>query len=185
MKQPQCLRSWLGFPLSRALPALLRSLRLALVGACSQSAVVRRTLYAAHAAVGCAGLEFVFLSKITGDERCSRHRCCSHSLELTSVTVPAGRVPVGGRPVATQALSVGGLGRRYAAAARRAVDALWSRRSAIDLVGSHIDINSGLWTQQQATLGTNVDSFFEYLLKSHLLFGDKYPPPPTRPPTRF
>ena len=104
---------------------------------------------------------------------------------LTSVTVPAGRVPVGGRPVATQALSVGGRGRRYAAAARRAVDALWSRRSAIDLVGSHIDINSGLWTQQQATLGTNVDSFFEYLLKSHLLFGDKYPPPPTRTPTRF
>ena len=148
----------------------------------AQSAVVRRTSYAAHAAVGCAGLEFVFLSKITGDERCSRHHCATAS----DISHCAGRPrPCRRQPVATQALSVGGRGRRYAAAARRAVDALWSRRSAIDLVGSHIDINSGLWTQQQATLGTNVDSFFEYLLKSHLLFGDKYPPPPTRTPTRF
>ena len=41
-------------------------------------------------------------------------------------------------------------------------------------VGSHIDILTGQWTQLQATLGTNVDSFYEYLLKSQLLFGDDF-----------
>jgi hypothetical protein len=30
-------------------------------------------------------------------------------------------------------------------AARRAVESLWSRRSALDLVGSNIDVDSGVW----------------------------------------
>lgn len=39
-------------------------------------------------------------------------------------------------------------------------------------VGGHIDIASGSWTQKEAGVGTSIDSYFEYLLKSHLAFGD-------------
>jgi len=61
---------------------------------------------------------------------------------------------------------------RYEMAARRATVGLWSRRSKLGLVGNHINIETGVWTHQDSGLGTNVDSFYEYLIKGHLLFGD-------------
>lgn len=50
---------------------------------------------------------------------------------------------------------------------------LWSRRSPLGLVGAHIDVFSGEWTQKDAGIGTSVDSFYEYLLKAHLLLGEE------------
>ncbi|XP_073278439.1 alpha-mannosidase I MNS4 [Primulina huaijiensis] len=56
---------------------------------------------------------------------------------------------------------------------KNAVRGLWSRRSRINLVGAHIDVFSGEWTQKDAGIGTSIDSFYEYLLKAYLLFGDE------------
>ncbi|XP_019181231.1 PREDICTED: alpha-mannosidase I MNS4 isoform X1 [Ipomoea nil] len=57
--------------------------------------------------------------------------------------------------------------------AKNAVRGLWARRSKINLVGAHIDVFTGEWTQKDAGIGTSIDSFYEYLLKAHLLFGDE------------
>ncbi|GFY85009.1 glycosyl hydrolase family 47 protein [Actinidia rufa] len=56
---------------------------------------------------------------------------------------------------------------------KNAVRGLWARRSKINLVGAHIDVFTGEWTQKDAGIGTSIDSFYEYLLKAHLLFGDE------------
>ncbi|KAL0348938.1 UNVERIFIED_CONTAM: Alpha-mannosidase I MNS4 [Sesamum angustifolium] len=56
---------------------------------------------------------------------------------------------------------------------KNAVRGLWARRSRINLVGAHIDVFTGEWTQKDAGIGTSIDSFYEYLLKAYLLFGDE------------
>lgn len=61
----------------------------------------------------------------------------------------------------------------YAAVADRAVTAIWSYRSKLDLVGAHINIITGQWTQQDAGIGSFVDSWYEYLLKAYILYGDE------------
>jgi mannosidase alpha-like ER degradation enhancer 2 len=63
--------------------------------------------------------------------------------------------------------------RRFYDAARTAARALWRARSALNLVGAHIDVVSGAWTQLDSGVGRGIDSFLEYLLKAHLLFGDE------------
>ena len=47
---------------------------------------------------------------------------------------------------------------------------LGSIRSSLGLVGKHIHINTGRWVETMSGIGSNYDSFYEYLLKSHLLF---------------
>ncbi|ONI26473.1 hypothetical protein PRUPE_1G027300 [Prunus persica] len=54
-----------------------------------------------------------------------------------------------------------------------AVRGLWARRSRLNLVGAHINVFTGEWTQKDAGIGTSIDSFYEYLLKAYLLFGDE------------
>jgi len=61
----------------------------------------------------------------------------------------------------------------YVAAARRSLRAMWDRRSALGLVGSHIDSDTGQWTQLDSGVGTSVDSFFESLLKAWMLLDDR------------
>lgn len=61
---------------------------------------------------------------------------------------------------------------RYAAVARRAVKALFDRRSKIDMVATQIDALTGQWRSRTATVGSYCDSFFEYLWDSWQLFGD-------------
>jgi ER degradation enhancer, mannosidase alpha-like 1 len=58
--------------------------------------------------------------------------------------------------------------------ARRALKAVWSRRSPLNLVGSMIDVNTGEWTPhgQHTGTGAGVDSFYETMLKSAILLGD-------------
>eukprot|EP00731_Ephydatia_muelleri_P001336 Em0001g1336a len=62
----------------------------------------------------------------------------------------------------------------YESVARRAVRALWDHRSQhTGLVGNVINIDTGQWTGRMSGLGAGVDSFYEYLLKSHILFGEQ------------
>lgn len=56
---------------------------------------------------------------------------------------------------------------------KNAVKALYERRSKLDLVGSGIDVDTGEWTDETAHIGGCIDSFYEYLWKSWVLFGDK------------
>ncbi|XP_027859255.1 ER degradation-enhancing alpha-mannosidase-like protein 1 [Xiphophorus couchianus] len=58
--------------------------------------------------------------------------------------------------------------------ARRAVRALWNLRSnETGLLGNVINIQTGQWVGKQSGLGAGMDSFYEYLLKSYILFGEK------------
>ncbi|UJR32098.1 hypothetical protein I4U23_019566 [Adineta vaga] len=62
----------------------------------------------------------------------------------------------------------------YERVARRAVNSLWDKRNNVTgLLGSVIDVNSGEWLGQLSGLGAGIDSFFEYLLKNYILFGDE------------
>jgi hypothetical protein len=56
--------------------------------------------------------------------------------------------------------------------ARAAVVHLFERRSPLGLVGSEIDVESGRWTDPTSHVGGGIDSYYEYLLKSAILFSD-------------
>jgi glycosyl hydrolase family 47 len=57
--------------------------------------------------------------------------------------------------------------------AKRALVELYNRRSPIGLVGSSINVKTGVWTDPTSHIGGGIDSYYEYLLKSWLLFDDK------------
>jgi mannosidase alpha-like ER degradation enhancer 2 len=61
----------------------------------------------------------------------------------------------------------------YYSKAKRALVELYNRRSPIGLVGSGIDIRTGAWRDETSHIGGSIDSYYEYLLKGWLLFGDK------------
>ncbi len=56
--------------------------------------------------------------------------------------------------------------------AKRALVALFERRSAIGLVGEEIDVKTGAWVATASHVGGGIDSYYEYLLKCARLFGD-------------
>jgi mannosidase alpha-like ER degradation enhancer 2 len=56
--------------------------------------------------------------------------------------------------------------------AKKAISALFERRSAIDLVGTTINVETGEWQNKESHLSGMIDSYYEYLLKSWLLFDD-------------
>jgi mannosidase alpha-like ER degradation enhancer 2 len=56
---------------------------------------------------------------------------------------------------------------------RNAVFEVYNRRSAIDLVGTVIDVTTGEWKNTECQIGARVDSYYEYLFKAWLLFGDE------------
>lgn len=60
----------------------------------------------------------------------------------------------------------------YFLKAKRALVALYERRSKIGLVGEEIDVKSGDWIGKASHVGGGIDSYYEYLLKSAILFGD-------------
>src|SRR5204862_5919905 len=47
------------------------------------------------------------------------------------------------------------------------------KRSAIGLVGSTIDVETGAWVDADSHVSGGIDSYYEYLWKCWLLFGDK------------
>ncbi|KAI9488463.1 glycoside hydrolase [Zychaea mexicana] len=60
----------------------------------------------------------------------------------------------------------------YEDVAKRALNALWNRRSDIDLLGNVINIQTGQWIHTASSTGAGIDSYFEYLLKAYILFGE-------------
>ncbi|XP_069684758.1 ER degradation-enhancing alpha-mannosidase-like protein 2 isoform X2 [Periplaneta americana] len=84
----------------------------------------------------------------------------------TSITCTAG--------VGTFILEFGTLSRLtgdplFEEVAMNALHALYHHRSAIGLVGNHIDVQTGRWTAQDAGIGAGVDSYYEYLAKGSIL----------------
>ncbi|CAM8885692.1 unnamed protein product [Rhodiola kirilowii] len=64
---------------------------------------------------------------------------------------------------------------RYESAALRALRRLWSMRSSLNLLGTTLDVETGEWIEFSSGIGAGVDSFYEYLIKAHILFGrDEY-----------
>ncbi|KAL3149734.1 hypothetical protein ABBQ38_013560 [Trebouxia sp. C0009 RCD-2024] len=62
---------------------------------------------------------------------------------------------------------------KYEEAAVAALAQLWSMRSPLDLVGTSIDAARGRWNNRLGGTGAGADSFYEYLLKAYVLFGQQ------------
>ncbi|EPB83370.1 ER degradation enhancer, mannosidase alpha-like 1 [Mucor circinelloides 1006PhL] len=61
----------------------------------------------------------------------------------------------------------------YEQAAKKALRAVWSRRSHLNLLGNVIDIQTGRWIHTASSTGAGIDSVFEYMLKAYVLFGEQ------------
>ncbi len=57
--------------------------------------------------------------------------------------------------------------------AKRALVEVYKRRSAIGLVGTRINVETGAWTNTDSHISAEIDSYYEYLLKCWLLFDDR------------
>ena len=57
--------------------------------------------------------------------------------------------------------------------AKRALVETYNRRSKIGLVGEWINVETGTWTNTDSHISGAIDSYYEYLLKCSLLFGDQ------------
>ncbi|KAI3807462.1 hypothetical protein L1987_23390 [Smallanthus sonchifolius] len=60
---------------------------------------------------------------------------------------------------------------RFEHAALKALHKLWGMRSSLNLLGTTLDVATGEWIEYSSGIGAGVDSFYEYLLKAHILFG--------------
>jgi len=56
--------------------------------------------------------------------------------------------------------------------AKRALVEIYNRRSSIGLVGTWINVETGKWTDTDSHISGAIDSYYEYLLKCWILFGD-------------
>ncbi len=57
--------------------------------------------------------------------------------------------------------------------AKRALVETYKRRSPLGLVGQSINAETGAWTENDSHISGGIDSYYEYLWKCWLLFGDK------------
>jgi len=57
--------------------------------------------------------------------------------------------------------------------AKRALVEIYKRRSPIGLVGTWINVETGKWTDTDSHISGAIDSYYEYLLKCAILFGDQ------------
>ena len=62
--------------------------------------------------------------------------------------------------------------RRYYDLPRRATAALFERRSTLDQIADSINADTGQWLSRRTTVGSGVDSYYEYLWDAWQLFGD-------------
>ncbi|KAH3746207.1 ER degradation-enhancing alpha-mannosidase 3 [Pelomyxa schiedti] len=60
----------------------------------------------------------------------------------------------------------------FRAVADKSLSAMWTRRSKLDLLGTTINIFSGKWGDVTSSIGPGMDSFYEYLIKCYIAFGD-------------
>ena len=56
--------------------------------------------------------------------------------------------------------------------AKRALVETYKRRSPLGLVGRAINVETGKWTNTDSYVGSEIDSYYEYLLKCAILFDD-------------
>ena len=56
---------------------------------------------------------------------------------------------------------------------KRALSELFRRRAKTGLVGSEIDVETGEWKNFSSHVGGGIDSYYEYLVKCSVLFGDR------------
>lgn len=61
----------------------------------------------------------------------------------------------------------------YYNTAKRALLKLFSLRSNIGLVGNGINVETGKWTGTDCSVSGGIDSYYEYLIKSAILFNDR------------
>ncbi len=61
----------------------------------------------------------------------------------------------------------------YYEKAKKALVAIYQHRSPIGLVGTWINVETGEWTNSTSHIGGAIDSYYEYLMKAWLLFGDE------------
>jgi mannosidase alpha-like ER degradation enhancer 2 len=61
----------------------------------------------------------------------------------------------------------------YYEKAKRALVAVYDHRSRIGLVGTSINVETGKWTDPTSHISGMIDSYYEYLRKASILFGDK------------
>jgi len=61
---------------------------------------------------------------------------------------------------------------KYYDAGKNATLAIYERRSPLGLIGDVIDVETGEWVSAQSHICAGVDSYYEYLYKSYLLFDD-------------
>ncbi|MBP6287331.1 MAG: glycoside hydrolase family 47 protein [Ferruginibacter sp.] len=61
---------------------------------------------------------------------------------------------------------------KYYDAAKKAILAVYKNRSPLGLVGEQIDVQTGKWVTTKSHIGAYIDSYYEYLYKNWLLFGD-------------
>lgn len=57
--------------------------------------------------------------------------------------------------------------------AKVAITEVYNRRSKIGLVGTQINVETGEWTNADSHISGMIDSYYEYLIKAYLLFGDE------------
>ncbi|MBK7229651.1 MAG: GH92 family glycosyl hydrolase [Ignavibacteriales bacterium] len=57
--------------------------------------------------------------------------------------------------------------------AKDAITEVYNRRSKIGLVGTQINVETGEWTNTDSHISGMIDSYYEYLIKAYLLFGDE------------
>lgn len=99
-------------------------------------------------------------------------------VEVNLLTGDARGVDTNPAEIGTYTLEFGTLSRltgkpEYYEKAKRAVTELYKRRSALNLIGSAMNIQTGEWTRSTCHVLGGIDSCFEYLEKAWLLFGDK------------
>jgi len=63
--------------------------------------------------------------------------------------------------------------RRYYDAAKRALAAMYDRRSKIGLLADKIDVTTGQWLSRRASIAPPCDSYYEYCWDGWQLFGDR------------
>lgn len=103
------------------------------------------------------GMPYMFVNLKTGKVR----GAVSNPAEIGTLLIEFGTLAkLTGKPV-------------YYEKAKRAVVELYNRRSSIGLVGSTINVETGKWLDTTSHISGGIDSYYEYLLKSWLLFDDK------------
>jgi mannosidase alpha-like ER degradation enhancer 2 len=103
------------------------------------------------------GMPYVFVNLRTGMVRGAE----SNPAEIGSLLLEFGTLSkLSGNPI-------------YYQKAKHALVEVYNRRSPLGLVGSSINIETGKWINPVSHISGGIDSYYEYLLKSWLLFGDK------------